>query len=238
MLIELLSTSNYVSYNVKLAQILGLNTAVYLSELMNVNDKAIRKNKIDNKYLVLSREYITERTTLMEEEQLKIDNNLIKIGILEKGEKENQLALNISNLTALVMTEDEDVIESIKKLTKLKNKGSRKTKAEKIKEELRTNVITDNEELKEAYNDWIDAVYAKQGWLSKKAILHAQNVIDTFTNRNLDIALKILDIAAVNGYRDMDWAVTKYKEQYKVSYQFTNNNKSTERKVSVSSEVF
>jgi hypothetical protein len=49
-LIELLSTSNYVSYNIKLAELLGLHAAIYISELMNINDKAIRKNKLNDNY--------------------------------------------------------------------------------------------------------------------------------------------------------------------------------------------
>ena len=47
MLIDLINTSNYVSYNIKLAQLLGLKEAIYLSELLNINDKAIRKNEIN-----------------------------------------------------------------------------------------------------------------------------------------------------------------------------------------------
>ena len=63
MLIDLLSTSNYVSYNIRLAELLGLHAAIYLSELMNINDKAIRKNKLNDNYFKLKREYITSRTT-------------------------------------------------------------------------------------------------------------------------------------------------------------------------------
>ena len=50
LLIDLLSTSNYVSYNIKLAELLGLHASIYISELMNINDKSIRKNKITDNY--------------------------------------------------------------------------------------------------------------------------------------------------------------------------------------------
>ena len=39
MLIELLSSSNYVNFNIKLAQILGLKPAIYLSQIMDINEK-------------------------------------------------------------------------------------------------------------------------------------------------------------------------------------------------------
>ena len=73
MLIELLSTSNYVSYNTKLAQLLGLHASIYLSELMSINDKAIRKDKTSESSFVLDREYMTKRTTFDIEEQLEIE---------------------------------------------------------------------------------------------------------------------------------------------------------------------
>ena len=40
MLIDLIRTDNYVSFNVQLAHIVGLHAAIYLSELLNINSKA------------------------------------------------------------------------------------------------------------------------------------------------------------------------------------------------------
>lgn len=240
MLIELLSTSNYVSYNIKLAELLGLHAAIYISELMNINDKAIRKNKLNDNYFKLTREYITKRTTLDEKEQLEIEQNLLKLGILEKGENDDDLSLNITTLTTLMMSTDEQLLDNVKKLTKLKTKTPKATKGEKIKEELKTNVVTSNQELREAYYDWIDAVYAKQGWLSKKAVVCAQSQVDEFSKRNLDVALKLIEIASINGYRDMEWAINKYNSQFNVSYKLTSapTTPTTTRATELSSEVF
>lgn len=240
MLIELLSTSNYVSYNIKLAELLGLHAAIYISELMNINDKAIRKNKLTDNYFKLKRDYITSRTTLDEKEQLDIEQNLLKLGILEKGESDNDLSLNITTLTTLMMSTDEQLIDNVKKLTKLKNKTPKATKAEKIKEELKSNIVTANEELKEAYYEWIDAVYAKQGWLSKKAVVCAQSQVDEFSKRNLDVALRLLEIASINGYRDIEWAINMYNKQHTISYKVQNtpSQPMPVRTTELSSEVF
>lgn len=239
MLIELLSTTNYVSYNIKLAELLGLHAAIYISELMNINDKAIRKNKINDNYFKLKRDYITSRTTFDEKEQQEIEKNLLKLGILEKGEEDNDLSLNITTLTTLMMSTDETLIDNVKKLTKLKTRQSKSTKAEKIKEELKNNIVTTNDELKEAYNDWIDAVYAKQGWLSKKAVVSAQSVVDSFSKRNLDVALRLLEIAAINGYRDIEWAINVYNKQHTVNYKVFNEAPPIPiRSTELSSEVF
>ena len=53
MLIDLLSNANLVSYNYKVAQLFGLHTAIYLAELLNINDKAIKKNKLSEGYFAI-----------------------------------------------------------------------------------------------------------------------------------------------------------------------------------------
>lgn len=241
MLIELLSTSNYVSFNIKLANLLGLQTAIYISEIMNVNDKAIRKDKISESSFSLDRDYITKRTTISVDEQLEIDKNLIKLGIVEKpNEDVNCLVLNISILTALLMSSDEELLENVEHLSKLKTKKSKTTKADAIRQNLKTNIVTTNVELIEAYSDWIDAVYAKQGWMSKKAVTIGQGVVDNFSNRDLDVALTVISIAAMHGYVDMQWAINKYVEQHKLKrdIHIPKSTPITSKPLSVSSEAF
>lgn len=239
MLIELLSTSNYVSYNVQLAELLGLHTAIYLSELMNINEKAIKKDKLDNNYFTLVRSYITSRTTLDEKEQLEIEDNLLKLGILEHGEQKDTISLNITTLTTLMMDPDEQLIDKISKMKKKSTSKKGRTKADAIKDNLKANLKVVNEELREAYCGWIDAIYDKQGWMSVKCVTVAESTIDSFSNRNLDVALKLLEIASIHGYRDIQWAINKYNQEFKVSYQTSPAPKRVVTSNSeLSSEVF
>ena len=221
MLIELLSTSNYVSFNVKLADILGLHAAIYVSELMNINDKAIRKDKMNESSFSLDREYVKKR-------------------IIEKPTNDvNMVVLNINVLTTLMMSTDNELLENVEQLVKLKNKKNKPTKAEAIRQNLKTSIVATNMELIEAYSDWIDAVYAKQGWMSKKAVTLGQTVVDNFSKRDLDVALAVISIAAMHGYVDMQWAINKYSEQYKVKREISYLPKSTNvTPVELSSEVF
>ena len=240
MLIELLSTSNYVSFNVKLADLLGLQPAIYISELMNINDKAIRKDKMTESSFSLDREYVKKRTTLTVEDQLEIENNLIKLGIIEKPTEDvNSVILNINVLTALLMSTDEELLENVEQLVKLKSKKNKPTKAEAIRQNLKSSIVTTNMELIEAYSDWIDAVYAKQGWMSKKAVTLGQSVVDNFSKRDLDVALTVISIAAMHGYVDMQRAVNTYQEHYKVKREINYLPKSTNvTHVELSNEVF
>ena len=240
MLIELLSQSNYGSYNVRVANIIGLESAVYLNEIMNINEKALRKNKVDNNFFTLDRKYIKDRTTLDEDKQREIEQKLVKIGIIEKVDESSAICLNITVLTSILMSPDEDLVKNIKKLSKIKSSG-KVTKAQQIKDNLKELIITTNGELRDAYSEWIDAVMSRQGWMSAKSVTVAQKNIDTFSDRNLDIALKILEIATINAYRDIDWAINVYKKDYNVNYCVIQNKASDAElklKPRVGEEVF
>ena len=62
--------------------------------------------------------------------------------------------------------------------------------------------------------------------MTKAAVIHAQPTLDNFSNRNLDIALKVLEIASIHGYEDINWAINCYNKDYKVNYNTTPSNKS------------
>lgn len=226
MLVDLLSMSNYGHYNIGVARIVGLEAAVYLTELLNINEKALRKKKVEDNFFTIDREYIQERTTLTCERQLELEGNLLKIGILEKSESGsvNTLSVNITLLTSMIMSPDEKLIKNLTKIAQ--KKITKRDKDTAVKDSLKTYIITTNEELIQAYSDWIDAIYAKEGWMSKKAVQCGEKVVDEFANRNLDVALRLIDIASVNGYRDMTWAVNAYKRDYTVSYKINDTTSS------------
>ena len=238
MLIELLSMSNYVNFNIKLAEILGLHPAIYLSQIMDINEKALRKDKVNENFFTIDREYITKRTTVPESEQVEIENNLITIGVLERSkDNASTICLNITVLTSILMSPDEDLVKDISNLSK--KKQPRKTKAEAIISALQQNIITLNPELRQAYYDWINAVYAKDGFMVKTAVISAQQNLDKFADQKLDVALKVLEIATINGYRDITWAINNYKKDYKVNFTVAPTTPSIPpKKVRLSNDIF
>lgn len=244
LLIELLSQSNYVNFNIKLAHILGLNTAIYLSQIMDINEKAVRKKKVHDNFFTVDRKYIESRTTITVKEQKDIEVNLVKVGILKKStDNENMIALDIPVLTSILASPDEDLIKDISFIAKPEKK--RKTKADKIIENLKDAVITTNEELKQAYDEWIEAVVSKDGFMTVVAVRSAQVAIDTFSQRDLDVALKVLEIGAIHGYRDITWAINSYKKDYPKGVIHSNTNVSNNQsnmtpftKVKLSDEIF
>lgn len=233
MLIELLSMSNYGHYNIKLAQILGLDTAVYLNEIMSINEKALRKDKIqDENTIQLNREYIQSRTTLSPERQKELQEILMKIGVLETLPR-NKVNLNITALTSILAAPDEELTRALKKVIpkpepkpaedKSVKLTQKEAKAQAAQEAMKACIVTTNEELRTAYFEWIEGCFAKDGWMTRKAVIAAQQLIDEFSQRNLDVALEVLRIAATNAYRDISWAINTYRKSYNVSYQVVTN---------------
>lgn len=207
MLIELLSSSNHVSFNIKVAQIIGLEPAIYLSQIIDINEKAVRKAKLDNNFFIVDRKYIESRTTLTKDKQISIEQDLINMGILQRHDtKKNCIMLHLTTLTSIMMSPDEELLKDISSLSRAK----KRTKAQVIEDNLKSNVLTVNSELRNAYYEWIESVLEKEGALTKAAVVHAQTAIDQYSNRDLDVALKILEIASVNGYRDITWAINSY----------------------------
>ena len=219
MLIDLLATDNLANYNIKIAQIMGLHTAIYINELINISNKATQKNKlVADKFFVLDRKYITKRTTLALEEQLAIDTKLHKVGVMQKADNEIDLIyLDIEKLAEIISSDDSEYLDKVKKKTQVKTAalpGMKMTLRQKQAEELKQSLTITHPELKAAYEGWIEGVYANpKGFLSKSAVKVFIDTIDQFANGYLDVALSVINIATVGGWRDATWAIDKYNEQ-------------------------
>ena len=223
MLIELLNLNNYISFNIKTAQIFGLNTAVYISELFTIFEKATTKEKlIDKEYVKLDRKYIFVRTTLSTEEQLRIDSKLIKIGILSKHQDNPDVVkIDVKLFASIVVSDDKPLLENItKKLESFVKKDTKDTKESKrqaIITALKNSIQCSDYELLTALRDWVDAIFAspKGNYLSKASIKLFQDALYQYTNGDLDIALRLVKIATIQGYRDCKWAIYVYEQDIK-----------------------
>lgn len=236
MLFDLLSTDMYVSYNVKLAKVLGLTSSIYISELINIQRKAIEKEKLKDGFFKLDRKYIENRTTLSKADQKDIDEKLKELKILSIGESADLLSLDLNVLTSLILGDQEIVSEIVQPV-----KRGRPSKQELIMRQLKANIDTTNGELKQAYEDWIDSVCAKNGWMTKIHVIEGQNVIDNYNKeKDLDLALEIIKIATMGGYRDMTWAVNEFEKKHKKEFEskYTQLLPTQKPRLKMSNEVF
>ena len=210
MVLDLLSTDLYISFNIKLAHRIGLQAAIYLGELLNINKKAIQKEKItDDGFFKLNRDYIEQRTTLQKQEQKELDKLLEELSIISMGTNKDTLNINTNAITGLLLDDNAELVDKVLQPVKKR----RMTKQEVIIANLKNNIHTDNGELRKAYEEWIEAVMARQGWMSAASVRDGQDIIDKYTNKDLDIALRIVEIGAINGFRDLTWAINTYEKQ-------------------------
>ena len=179
-----------------------------------VHRKFFNENKVVNGFFTIDRNYITKRTTLSSVEQKEIDQELKICTILNIGEDKDSVNIDYSKLTTMLMDKNESILKGFVKEVKAQKKQS---KAEIIRQQLKKNIYTQNDELYNAYCEWIDSVSNKRGYMDKKAVIEGQQVIDNFCSKDLDKALKVISIATINSYIDMNWAVNAYRKDYKVS---------------------
>lgn len=246
MLTDLMCTDNYAMFNVKVANVMGLHAAVYVNEILNITQKAQQKRKVVDGFVTINRDYVQHRTTIFPEEQISIDKKLVGIGVLSVAEDNpDNVQLSVDALANLVAADDADLLKKVSKLTVVKSVTSSSTKMsmrQKTILELKDFIKCSNEELLTAYKDWVDGVYANpKGYLSKRAIIVFQRDVDEFARGDLDLALKIIEIATINGWRCAEWAINAFKKDYAKDFyaNYTQTVPSApQRSVSLSDEVF
>lgn len=223
MLLDVLSTDNCITFNISVAHIFGLNAAVYCSELLNIYKKAVKKNKIvDDNFFKLDRKYVFNKTTLTIEEQLQIDSKWMEIGMLKKH-KDNPdiIKIDIPMFLSIVSCEDENKLMNIIKEVKVVTKEEvKETKRMCICKNLKDGIECSNYELLTALRNWIDSIFAKPGSAMTKAVVKKfQSTLNEYTKGDLDLALELVNIATIQGYRDCKWAINIYEKDKRIKHQ-------------------
>lgn len=221
MLVDVLSLRNYQSYNVLLAQKIGLNASIYLSVLLDLYQKASETETIvADDYFWVDREYVKLRTTFTVEEQLKLEETLISMGFVFLSDDKKYVRLELNTITGIATTLNEDVIacfDTVRKQSSRvdKKRGQLIAVGRLIRADYPGN-------LKEALREWLKTISDKYGYVNKQMLEKAQEKLDPIVFSDLTRALDIVQIATVQAYRDMTWALTRYDELHKNDTVKTN----------------
>ena len=218
MLIDIFNQDNSITINYKAITLFGLNTAAYLTLLISIYRKATRKNKLDNDFFKLDRSYIQELLGMSVEEQLVCDGNLLKLSIIRKSPDDpNKIKVDLKLYLSLLNDEDLKLIDEVRKSMKVtRPKGLKQSQRQIQINNLKNCIQCSNYELLTALRDWVDGVYANpKGFLSKASIKVFQDTLNNYTKGDLDLALRIVQIATVNGCRDCNWAINSYEKESK-----------------------
>lgn len=219
MLLDALDQRNFITVNTRAVQLFGLDSAFYLTELFTIYTKAKDKKKLFNgDFFKIDRAYVTTRTSLTEEQQLICDANLMKVGIMTRDSNDpNMIKIDPTQYLTLIASEDVSLYNDVKKkMRTIKPKGVKGSQRQIVINNLKNSIECSNYELLTALRDWVDGIYANpNGFLSKTAIKVFQDTLNNYTQGDLDIALRIVQIATIQGYKNCDWAIKIYEESQK-----------------------
>lgn len=227
MLIDLLNSANYIMVNIDAIHILGLNTAVYCSELLNIYKKAVIKKKIYNeKYFKIDRDYIEKHSSISVEDQLKCDANLGKAGIIKADNQDPDLIFfDVEIYASILASEDVKLLNSVEKAVNIK-------KSKNVKKENRSRYIIDlkesiqcrNYDVLIALKKWIDSLMDDPNYfLSKQQVIAFKSSLDEFCDGDVKKALDIINLAIVHRYVDCAWAINLYNKTNSAPIYQTNN---------------
>lgn len=208
---------NSISYNIKLATIIGVDSAVYIAALYYLSNSEKTK---------LNREQIKQLTGLSLTTQTSINKRLIESNIITYNETDQIITLNTLNISDIICEEDKTKLKAIQKIQKVKSDVNKPVKLNQrqltiinLKNIIKANITIETpigQQILDAYLDWVDGVYARpNGFLSKRAIELFIHKINEYSNGNPDIILELLNIATINGHRDADWTIPIYEQKPK-----------------------
>lgn len=179
------------TYNVNIAQKIGLLDSIYLQAIMEIENEKGEPFRPDSAKIYI--DYGIEVDC-----QDDLLSNLISNGLVEKqkGGKINVLPSGLLNL----FKEQSQV--AVAQPQKSNNKS------DCIKQALLKVIHTDDSELKHAYEDWIDTMYAKRGYLTKAQVELFQQDVEAYVNDSIDNPqLAILQVAIMRGYINANWCI-------------------------------
>jgi hypothetical protein len=210
--LDILSTTyGQTTFNIKLAHIVGLKTALYWSVLVDALFQAKKKNKVsEDGYFVLDRKYVYAMTTLTTPEQKECEKILTSLGYLENGTKTNSIRVDVGGIVKLITDDDEKQIEQIKNLvSKIVDVDKDAQKAEGISKNLKSRITETDLDIAEALYGWVDSL---EGKANGKTVEIFQAELNKYT-RDKKVKLELIRRATVMGYRDISWVINAYERE-------------------------
>lgn len=221
MLVDVLSSDNYLYVNVGAIKILGLNNAIYCSELLRIYRKASRKNRIDaNGFFKVDRTYLKSRTSLTTSEQIECENNLSKVKLIEiSKESLDTIKFDDKMYMSIVSQEDAKFLTDIsKKLKTKKSSADREVKKERIITALKNNITLMDDDIHLALENWIDVMFANPKVVMTKAtVAEFENALVDYCKTDKQKTLRLIEIATSQGWKNCLWAIKTYEQEQTIS---------------------
>ena len=196
--------------NKRLVKLAGFEVAAYWAELQSILKQVVKKQTADEQgFFPLDREFVERETTLTINRQLKCDEKLLSLGVMMKDpEDPNRIAISVSNMVEVITNEDTSKLKKATKATKAEEKAA---KIAGIKINMKRAISTQDQELRIAYERWVDGMVDAQNCKFTKAVvqLFEKTITEYTTDKSLQ--LKLIEISTVNSWKDATWAINRYR---------------------------
>jgi len=220
MLVDVLSSDNYLYVNVGAIKILGLNNAIYCSELLKILRKATKKKKIDEKgFFKVDRTYLKSRTSMSFDEQVECESSLSKIKLVEiSKESLDTIKFNDKMYMSIISQEDTKFLNDIAKKVKSSKSVSKEIKRERIILALKNNISITDEEIALALEHWIDVLFINQKtMMTKETVAEFENALVEYCGTDKKKMLRLIEIATAQGWKNCVWAIKVYEQEKSVT---------------------
>jgi adenine-specific DNA glycosylase len=194
--------------NKRLVKLAGFEVAAYWAELQSILKQVVKKQTADEQgFFPLDRDFVERETTLTINKQLKCDEKLLGLGVMMKDpEDPNRIAISVSNMVEVITNED---TSKLKKGTKSTKAEERAAKISGIKITMKRFILTQDPDLRFAYEQWVDGMIDAANCKFTKAVVQLfEKTVSQYTS-DKKTQLKIIEIATINSYRDATWAINK-----------------------------
>lgn len=222
MYVDILSQNATVSYNVKLANIVGLNAAVYLAVVSNAAYDDVTTGSNTTGIFELNRNWIEAKTTLSKAEQDVCDKVLERLGIIEVlDDSRTKVGINFDVLAGILLENDIKALAELQKKAKVKRGEEKKSKAyyqvqaikKKVTEKVSSEIVLNS------ISRWLDSLAEMNQSISSQTVDIWISTVDNFTTDD-SVKAKIYDQAAMLGMYNVNNAINKYKESIKTANGF------------------
>ena len=210
------------SYNVSVAKVFGILTAVFLGCIDNERAHQSRTGTLTEKgFLSLTRKEIYERTGMEDKKQEEVENSLKECGVLIVKH-----VTNASNKLYYLIDEEKlqqimtvgDPSEVIGQLLAKEHLQEMRVDQPSKRQDhinmLKRKVNCTDPVVQQYMVDWIDTIYSSpRGYLSSTGVILNMQILENYAPNDPSTQIAILKIAIVGGLKDFSWAIERYEKQ-------------------------
>jgi hypothetical protein len=220
--------------NKKLTKIAGFEVAAYWAELQSILKQVVKKKTMDEHgFFSLDRDFMEKETTLTITKQLKCDEKLKSLGVLLVDESDpNRLSIAVNGMVAVITDEDTTKL----KATKSKKASDKEAKRSGMKANFKKAIEEDDEELRVAYERWVDSMVDSESCRFTKAVVELFVKTTKQFSSDKKIQLRIIELATINNYKDAGWAINLYNREVQ-PYRNRNTVSANNQKIGTKAEI-